>query len=124
METLHVKATSRTPEIIFNPSINSFSIKGKFFPENIKDFLIPILDWLENYKNSKAKSIELQCQIDYLSSSSVIYLKQIFLKFSEFKAVGTEINVLWYYDEDDEDIRKTGEYYVKNSNLNFIFKEN
>jgi hypothetical protein len=122
MENLDIKETTRTPRILFDSKTNVFTISGKFFPENIKDYLDPVITWLEKFKSNKAKSVEVNCNIDYLSSSSVIYLKKIFSKLSEIQDLGTKVNINWHFEEDDEDIKKTGEYYMKNLRLNFIFK--
>jgi SiaC family regulatory phosphoprotein len=122
MEILHIKETSRTPEIILNPQKHSVEINGKFFPENIKDFLDPIVAWLGEYKKTNSKTLDVVCNIDYLSSSSVIYLKQIFLKLAEIQSNNTTVTIHWNFEEDDDDIKKTGEFYMKNLGLNFQFK--
>ena len=46
------------------------------------------------------------------------------MKAVELSNAGTQTTVLWSYDEDDDDIKKTGEDYQKLTKLNFEYKIN
>lgn len=124
MNKLEIKETNNTPHVLFDQDQNVFKIEGKSFPEDNKEFYFPILNWLEEYKKNKPASFELLINLYYLSSSSVISIKQILLKISEYKTSGTDVSVVWCYDEDDDDIKKTGEDYMEITRLNFKFKVN
>ncbi len=124
MKRLELISSVHTPHIILDADKRKFLIEGKSFPEDSKQFYQPVLDWLNEYKKEKPKRIEFHSNLVYLSSSSIISVKQIFLILIAFQKEGIEVEVVWHYDEDDDDIKKTGEDYMKLTNLKFTFKVN
>lgn len=124
MNRLEITEGGNTPYILFDPESGVFKIDGKSFPEDSKEFYRPVLEWLDTYKANKPGAFNLNFNLFYLSSSSVISVKQILLKLIEFQSDGSKVEVIWYYDEDDDDIKKTGEDYMKITKLPFHFKVN
>ena len=124
MKRLEIKPTLHSLHIILDAEKNIFSIEGKSFPEDCKQFFQPVIDWLEEYKGNKPKSLNLNCNIYYLSSASTISVKQIFSKLKEMQGNGCNVAIVWHYDDDDDDILKTGEDYMRITNLPFLFKTN
>lgn len=124
MNRLEIAEGGNTPYILFDPAAGIFRIEGKSFPEDSKEFYRSTIDWLEEYKKELPASFRLSFNLFYLSSSSIISVKQILLKLVEYQDAGTQIHVTWNYDEDDDDIKKTGEDYMKITKLNFQFAVN
>jgi len=124
MKKLELPATVHTPHIILDAVKHKFIIEGKSFPEDSKQFYQSVLDWLNEYRNQKPENIEFHFNLVYLSSSSIIAVKQLLLILMGYQKDGITVNVVWHYDEDDDDIKKTGEDYMKITNLKFIFKIN
>jgi hypothetical protein len=124
MNRLEIPEGGNTPYILFDPEAGVFKIEGKSFPEDSKEFYRVLIQWLEEYKKNLPAVFRLDFNLFYLSSSSIISVKQILLKLIEYQNLGTKITVTWYYDEDDEDIKKTGEDYMKITKLPFEFKIN
>lgn len=124
MKRLEIAETSNTPHIVLDPTTNTFLIEGKSFPEDGKEFYRPVIEWMEEYKSTKPSSFKIDFNIFYLSSSSVISIKQVLLKVIDMKTLGTNITVVWNYDEDDDDIKKTGEDYEKLLKIDFQFNIN
>lgn len=121
MNRLEITEGGNTPYIVFDPIASVFKIEGKSFPEDSKEFYRPVIEWLDNYKANLPASFNLNFNLFYLSSSSVISVKQILLKLIEFQLKGANVIVTWNYDEDDDDIKKTGEDYMKITKLPFQF---
>ena len=124
MKRLELAASIHTPYVVFDPHEKVFLIEGKSFPEDSKHFYQSILDWLIEYKNQKPSSFVLTINLVYLSSSSIISVKQLLLIMTDYQKEGISVEIHWHYDEDDDDIKKTGEDYMRITNLNFIFKVN
>ncbi len=124
MNSLEIKETGNTPHILFDPGTTAFIIEGKSFPEDSKEFYNEPIDWLESYKKELPAKFDLKFNLFYLSSSSIISVKQILQKLVDFQAKGTKVTVIWNYDEDDDDIKKTGEDYMKITKLDFQFVAN
>lgn len=124
MERLEISPLNNTPHIILDVATNTFLIEGKSFPEDSKEFYRPVIEWIEGYKAEMPKSIKIHFNLFYLSSSSIISVKQFLMKAVDLKNAGTETIIIWSYDEDDDDIKKTGEDYQKITQLNFEYRIN
>lgn len=124
MNRLEITEGGNTPYILFDSKSGVFKIEGKSFPEDSKEFYRPVIEWLEGYKSEMPVTFQFNFNLFYLSSSSIISVKQILMKLIEFQSKGTEVNIIWNYDEDDDDIKKTGEDYMKITKLPFKFKVN
>ncbi len=124
MNRLEILETGNTPYILFDTTENVFKIEGKSFPEDCKEFYSPVIAWLDKFKAVNPKSLTVSFNLFYLSSSSIISVKQLLLKLVDFQSMGTDVTVIWNYDEDDDDIKKTGEDYMKISKLKFQFQIN
>lgn len=124
MKRLEITESSNTPHILFDAQENVFKIEGKSFPEDSKEFYRPLLEWLGEFQQTAPKAFTLEFNLFYLSSSSIISVKQILQKVVDLMKAGTQVAVVWKYDSDDDDIRKTGEDYMKLTQLNFSFVEN
>jgi hypothetical protein len=124
MKRLELATTVNTPHIILDADKKIFLIEGKSYPEDSKQFFQSTLDWLNEYRKQKPESFILKCNVFYLSSSSMISFKQILLILVAYQVDGAKVEILWNYDEDDDDIKRTGEDYMKITNLKFTFKAN
>lgn len=124
MKRIELKETNNTPHIVMDTVSNSITLEGKSFPEDSKDFYKTVLDWLNDYIASNPSSFSITFNLFYLSSSSIISVKQILMKIVEMVNKGAKAKVIWCYDDDDDDIRKTGEDYARITKLDFEFKAN
>ena len=120
MRSLILAEGKNTPEVVFNASENIFTIKGKSFPENAKKFYSGILDWLNEFNPNN--DLTFQISLYYISSSSIISVLEIIRILDKINANGNSVSINWYYDQDDEDIKKIGEDYqrISTTSINLI----
>ncbi|MEI6488221.1 MAG: DUF1987 domain-containing protein [Bacteroidota bacterium] len=124
MIKLEKEPTSTSPHILLDSEMGKFLIEGKSFPEDSKHFFQSTIEWIKEYKLENPKSFDLSINLYYLSSSTIISVKQILIILMDYQKSGIKVTVNWFYDEDDDDIKKTGEDYMKLTNLNFVFHIN
>jgi len=124
MRRLEIAESNNTPHIVFDAGSNIFKLEGKSFPEDSKEFYRPVIEWMDEFIASKPLTYTLHFNLFYLSSSSIISVKQLLQKVAELQNNGTKVSVIWSFDEDDDDIKKTGEDYQKLTKLNFEFQTN
>ncbi len=113
MEKLEIHETKDSPRVILDPKSNVFSIAGVCHPENVTKFYEPIIDWIEKYKvevsKSKAsKPIELSLFFRYINSASYKYLLTFLQLVEGFTTLGVPVDVTWYYEPEDVDMRDAG----------------
>ncbi len=124
MKNLVIQEERHTPKVVLDGDANNFEISGKSFPEDSRQFYRQVIDWLEDFKKATPKQVNFKFNLFYLSSSSIISIKQILLKLKELEKGGAKVQVIWHYDADDDDIRKTGEDYLKLTQMSFQFVAN
>ncbi|GAB6189907.1 DUF1987 domain-containing protein [Marinitoga arctica] len=122
MEKLIIKPTKSTPEIIFDPEKNIFSIKGESYPENSFDFYSPVFEWLENYFNNLDTETQVifNFDISYLNTSStksIMFILDILEDAYENKK---NVKINWYYDEDNEFSYEIAENFMEDLNVPFL----
>jgi hypothetical protein len=117
MENIEIEPTSTTPRISFRPSEGYFEISGKSLPENSFEFYKPLLDYIEAYAEEPAAETALIFRLQYFNTSSTSHFLRMIKKFEKIQNEGRSARVLWYYDEDDEDMKEAGEDFKVLSKL-------
>ena len=110
---LVIDKTSKTPQIVFDPSNDIYEISGRSLPENVVKTYEPVLQWIDQNLGKISKDIVFTFRVDYLNSASAKMISLILTKLEEFYKSGIGIEVLWYYNLDDDDIQSEGEIYAK-----------
>jgi hypothetical protein len=116
MEDIRIEGSPKTPTVNFNAGTGFLEIKGRSIPENSIEFYKPLIDWIEQYSKSPQDSTSVNIQLEYFNTSSS---KCILDVFKRLESINKEVQVNWYYEEDDEDMLEAGEDYDAIINLPF-----
>jgi hypothetical protein len=107
MSAIQLEGTAKTPKVAFNDSPLSMEISGRSIPENSIAFYTPLLEWVdENLKDGG--NLDVSIRLEYFNTSSSKCLMDLLKRIEQSPA---EANVLWYYEEEDEDMLEAGEDY-------------
>jgi len=132
MEPIKIEGTNISPKVIFDPAVRSLEISGYSRPENVRDFYMPLLQWLEEYKDSILQSkpqdsdiepITFKFKFIYFNSSSAEFIYDIILLLSNAQREGVPLKIYWYFDEDDDELREAGEELSDMAHVPFFFVE-
>ena len=110
MEPISIIGTPKTPTVTFEAN-GKLEIKGRSIPENSVEFYKPLVDWLEQYLSSPAPLTEVSIKLEYFNTSSSKCILDVFKKLEAIYKSGSEVVILWHYEEDDEDMLEAGEDY-------------
>lgn len=102
MEILFYERTQSTPLVFFDGVNKILTIEGVSLPEVAKTFYSKIVDFIENYNDD---SIIINHDLGYANSSSS---KMIFEILSKAVSRIKNVEIRWYYDDDDYDVFETG----------------
>ncbi len=119
MENLNLEATKYTPEIKTDSGNAEIRIYGSSYPENANEFYRPVSEWIENFLDEGNHKLTVNFYIYYFNTStskSFLNILEILEKYSE---QGKDINVNWYYTEDDEDSLDNGERLFMEIDVNY-----
>lgn len=124
MTNFRIESSSKTPEIDFNSGSGELVISGISVPENAIEFYAPVVEWLVEYAAHPNNKTVLSLKLSYLNTSSLQFLYDALKGLDEICAPDSVI-INWYYaedDEDDEDMKETGEDFkeVARSEFNFV----
>lgn len=115
MDRLLIPSQKDSPEINFDAQSGVFSIMGISHPENIAVLFEPVLTWIDDYKEELSRAngagieqIKLKFFFIYINSATYKYLITVILKISELLEYGAKLDITWYYEPDDIDMRDAG----------------
>ena len=111
MEPISIEGTAKTPTVKFNSEEGVIEIKGRSIPENSVEFYKPLVDWLEDYKSGPLPKTLVNIQLEYFNTSSSKCILDVFKKLEAIHKGKNEVEINWYYEEDDEDMLEAGEDY-------------
>ena len=119
MKVLDIKATNDTPKVLFDPQNEIFEISGRSLPEDVVLFYQPVLDWLEEYMEDPLEYTEFVFKYVYFNTATSKLIQDILFKLEQLHENGHKIKVIWYYEEDDEDMLDLGEEFEEIVDLDF-----
>lgn len=99
METIFIKATDVSPEVIINPGDNNYSISGGSRPESPSKFYDPVLKWIDKYGEKHLNNATINFRIEYFNTPSARVLREILDHLQQLYDKGVKITVNWYYDD-------------------------
>ncbi len=111
MEALLIEGTQKTPTVQFEPGKGVLEIKGRSIPENSIEFYKPLVDWLEEYSSSPSEKTVVNVHLEYFNTSSSKCILDVFKKLETLHKSNNDVQINWYYEEDDEDMLEAGEDY-------------
>jgi len=119
METIIREETLKTPFVKFDSDKGLVEIKGRSIPENSIEFYKPLIDWLDKYSDEPSGRTSVNIKLEYFNTSSSKCILDIFRKLELIHKKGNEVEINWYYEEDDEDMFEAGEDYQSIINIPF-----
>lgn len=131
MTPLILKETTATPKIVFDIANEEFEIKGCSRPEDVRDFYVPIIRWLEDFKASVTEDLKqkyrdnplvFNFEFDYFNSSSAKFILDVLILINNIHRDGLNIRIDWYFDENDEDMKEVGEELSEVVDFPFKYK--
>lgn len=127
MEKLIIAPTLNSPGVTLDPEKGRFEFTGESRPEDVRDFYMPVLEWLESFgkelsgSGGKGKELEFHFNFEYFNSTSAKYILDIFKILNEIDTKGKPVQVKWHYEEDDEDMLEVGMEMSRMSRLSFEY---
>ena len=121
MEVISIKSTEVSPEIIMDFENNMFSIRGKSVVTEVDKFYSPVLEWLDKAEGRLHKKINFVFDLEYFNIFSSKRILFILYKLSDLENSGANINVIWHFSLEDDDMKEVGEDFACMVNLPFEF---
>lgn len=119
MEIIRIEKTNNTPSIFIDQANMLCRIEGSSFPEDAYEVYQHVLDWLSRVGDDIDTELVVEFDYDFLNSISHKKVWQILHELKQLYKMGKQVKVVWYYDENDEDIMEAGEDLAELMNIPF-----
>ncbi len=121
MDNLFIEGTDQTLEVEFKTN-GKLRLQGISTPDHVNRFFEPLFQWVKEFEKTQPKTLELEMFIDYLNTSSTRILVEFLSLINELREKGIEVQALWKYEDDDEDMFEFGEELALTSGLPLTYK--
>ena len=111
MEPIIIEGTPKTPSVKFDATEGTFEIKGRPIPENSVEFYKPLNEWLDNYMQVPLDKTVVNIRLEYFNTSSSKCILDVFKRLEAIHKSKHDVEINWFYEEDDEDMLEAGEDY-------------
>jgi hypothetical protein len=116
MKPIIIDETNSTPQVIFDLKNYQFELKGCSRPENVRQFYLPIVEWLESFQANAAEYVDhftekpavFKFKLSYFNSASAKFILDILLLINKIYNSNIKTSIDWYYEEGDEDMLDVG----------------
>lgn len=119
MSKLELAKSVDTPSVNFDHEKGTLRIEGESYPENAMEFYRPLLESLKTFVEERGVTMDVEFKMQYFNSSSSKCLLDVFDILEEYAGQGHKVVVNWFFQEDDEDIKESGEDFAEDLNLDF-----
>ncbi len=123
LKPLVLEATDKTPFVRLDKDTHNFEFRGNMYPEDIREFFRPILNWIDLYIKNPSQKTYVDLQFEYLNSSSEKMVFYLIEKFQDLFDAGYEVIMRWYYETDDEEMYEEGLEISEKVDIPFEFYE-
>jgi hypothetical protein len=119
MENLILKGTDTLPSVSLDIN-GEIKLEGRALPENAAKFFQPLNTWASEFN---AKEVNITINLEYFNTSVSKHLYD-FLKIFDENPANKKINLIWMYEEGDDEMQESGEIYQDLlTRTNFGFKQ-
>ena len=118
MKPLLIPGTSTTPTVTLDADKGIFEISGRSVADNPSEVYLPVMQWLTGYGRDPKSTTLFAFKLEYFNTASSKVLLDIISALSFIR----NTKVLWYHQEDDEDMKDAGEEFFELVNIPFEFK--
>ena len=105
---MEIIETKKTPYVLFDEKNCILKVSGDSYGEDIVEVYIKINKWINQILSKRDCKLVCIFKYNILNSITYKYLNLIF-KDIEIKTGFSNIEINWYYDENDEDIFEIAE---------------
>ncbi|PBQ33750.1 hypothetical protein CNR22_18840 [Sphingobacteriaceae bacterium] len=118
---IEIPATERSPKVILNSLQNRIEMEGISMTNHPLNFYKPVFYWLEKLKDTAPDSFSVHFNLNFFNTYASKIILQLMQKSLELETKGCSVKFYWHFEEDDEEMKETGEHYASIINRSFNF---
>lgn len=116
---LRLTGSLSSPAVMASWSQGCVVMEGESYPENTYELFDRILAWIEAYLEHAQQPLRMQLQLNYLNTSSIRAMIDIFDLLQSASANGQAVVVEWQYDSRNPRAAELGEEFKEDYTFPF-----
>ena len=109
MESLRIEKSGKSPLFILRDGY--IRLSGRSIPQNSRQLYKTCFDWVEEYVKSPAPKTKIDLYFEYIDTSSIRCVVDMLIMLVTIpKSSDKELEINWYYENDDDDAFDLGAY--------------
>lgn len=120
-DTLYIKGTDDTPEVLIDPVKGIIKFIGRSLPEDPKGFYAPVKDHLNRYVLNPPKGSRVVFKFEYFNTASSKIIMELIDTSKQIADKDDSTIIEWHYLEDDDDMREAGEDFEEITEVRFEY---
>lgn len=116
---LSLAATGSTPAVQADWQQGVLSMVGESYPENTYEIFDEIISWVESYLGDCDRPLRVELQLNYLNTSSIRAMIDIFDRLQSAHEDGRDLSVSWLYDSRNPRSAEMGEEFKEDYTFDF-----
>jgi len=118
---IEIEKTDLTPYVLLDSENNQLKIMGHSIHLQPQNFYQPILVWIQKQKNRRPKTFDVHFDLSFFNTYTSKIILEILFQLKELELIGCMVDIYWYYESDDFEIKEAGEYYATTINKEFHY---
>ena len=118
-KNLSLSPTQSTPAVTAEWDTGVLTMTGESYPENTYEIFDNIISWVEEFLHSGSRPLKIELRLNYLNTSSVRAMIDIFDRLQNAADQGKEIAVSWFYDSRNPRSAELGEEFKEDYSFDF-----
>lgn len=115
-------ATASTPAVEADWQAGRLRMVGESYPENTYELFGGIISWVDDFIRDCERPLLLDLQLNYLNTSSVRAMIEIFDRLQAAHEQGRSVAVQWWYDSRNPRSAETGEEFREDYSFEFVIR--
>jgi len=105
------------PTVEFKVEEGTCLLAGESFLEDTIEFYDPLIEWLEDYTAEIKKPLTFDIKLTYFNTSTSRSILDLLNILKDYEEDGGQVEINWFYDEDDIDMEEDIEDYMLDTGL-------
>ncbi|MFZ9849194.1 MAG: biofilm regulation phosphoprotein SiaC [Vulcanococcus sp.] len=116
---LSLPASASTPAVAADWELGLLTMTGESYPENTYEIFDEIISWVESYLGGCDRPLRVELQLNYLNTSSIRAMIDIFDLLQAAHDGGRSLAVSWLYDSRNPRSAEMGEEFKEDYTFDF-----
>lgn len=121
-KNLSLAPTMSTPAVTAEWETGVLVMTGESYPENTYEIFDNIIGWVEEFLHSGSQPLKIELRLNYLNTSSIRAMIDIFDRLQNAADQGKEIAVSWFYDSRNPRSAELGEEFKEDYTFDFLIE--